>query len=150
MNAEQRFSMKYVARRTGLTPHTIRVWERRYNAVAPERSETNRRLYSESDVERLLLLRRATLLGHSIGRIATLTTDDLRELAEGDTQNIPQTRATFSAQQTESAEEIIKEAMEAVYSFDREGLEIALHRASASFSQPTFIVPPKQPQRMSR
>ena len=118
MNAEQRFSMKYVSRKTGLTPHTIRVWERRYNAVAPERSETNRRLYSESDVERLLLLRRATLLGHSIGRIAALTTDDLRELAEGDTQNIPQTRATFSAQQTESAEEIIKEAMEAVHSFD--------------------------------
>ena len=74
--------MKVVAQRTGLTQHTIRVWEKRYNAVAPERTHTNRRLYSEEDIERLILLHRATAQGHSIGRIAHLSDDELKTLIE--------------------------------------------------------------------
>ena len=131
--------MKYVSRRTGLTPHTIRVWERRYGAVVPERSATNRRLYSESDVKRLLLLRQATLAGHSIGQIATLPTDDLKLLAGDGMPKEFQLPPESSATQIASAEEIIEEAMEAVHLFDRERLETALHRASAGFSQPFLI-----------
>ena len=74
--------MKVVAQRTGLTQHTIRVWEKRYNAVAPERTHTNRRLYSEDDIERLILLHRATAQGHSIGRIAHLSDGELKTLID--------------------------------------------------------------------
>ena len=59
--------IKVVSRRTGLTPHVIRAWEKRYHAVTPKRTRTNRRVYTDEDVERLLLLRRATLAGRSIG-----------------------------------------------------------------------------------
>ena len=38
--------IKVVARRTGLSAHVIRIWEKRYGAVEPERTDTNRRLYS--------------------------------------------------------------------------------------------------------
>lgn len=69
-----------VARLTGLSPHVIRVWEKRYAAVTPERGPTNRRLYSDAEVERLRLLKRATDGGHQIGIVARLTTDDLRLL----------------------------------------------------------------------
>ena len=41
-------SIQSVARRTGLTPHVIRIWEKRYAAVQPSRTETNRRLYSDA------------------------------------------------------------------------------------------------------
>jgi DNA-binding transcriptional MerR regulator/methylmalonyl-CoA mutase cobalamin-binding subunit len=75
------FSIRTVAERTGLTPHVIRAWERRYGAISPERSSGNHRLYSDSDVERLGLLHRAVCNGHSIGKIARLPDDDLRELA---------------------------------------------------------------------
>ena len=57
---------------TGLSPHLIRIWEKRYSAVAPERTDTNRRLYSDAEIERLNLLRLATRAGHSIGNIAKL------------------------------------------------------------------------------
>ena len=80
MPNEKNYTMKVVTQRTGLTQHTIRVWEKRYNAVAPERTHTNRRLYSEDDIERLLLLHRATAQGHSIGRIALLSDDKLKTL----------------------------------------------------------------------
>ena len=43
---------------TGLTDHTIRVWERRYSAVVAERADNGRRQYSEQDVEKLGLLKR--------------------------------------------------------------------------------------------
>jgi DNA-binding transcriptional MerR regulator len=43
-----------VAERTGLSPDLIRVWEKRYGAVQPVRTASNRRRYSEREVERLV------------------------------------------------------------------------------------------------
>src|ERR1700759_905100 len=80
--ANPHHSIKTVARLTGLSPHVIRIWEKRYGAVAPARSDTNRRLYSDSEVERLNCLRMATAAGHSIGNIATLPIARLRSLVE--------------------------------------------------------------------
>jgi DNA-binding transcriptional MerR regulator len=42
------FPIQTVAERTGLTPHVIRAWERRYRAIEPERSAGKHRLYSEA------------------------------------------------------------------------------------------------------
>lgn len=78
MNDLALFPMRIVSERTGLSPHVIRVWERRYQAVVPHRSETNRRLYTQADVDRLLLLRRAVDLGHAIGQIAGISNEELR------------------------------------------------------------------------
>ena len=64
------------------------MWERRYGAVIPRRSETNRRLYSDDDIHRLRLLGEATENGHTIGNIAGLTGDELRDLLKDD-QNTP-------------------------------------------------------------
>jgi DNA-binding transcriptional MerR regulator/methylmalonyl-CoA mutase cobalamin-binding subunit len=74
--------MKSVAQRTGLSPHVIRVWEKRYGAVEPRRSATNRRRYSETEVRRLALLHAATKAGHSIGMIARLPDEQLQVLSE--------------------------------------------------------------------
>src|SRR6187551_1036823 len=74
-------AIKAVARRTGLTAHVIRIWEKRYGAVKPERTGTNRRLYSEEQIERLSLLREVTRSGHSIGPVAKLPLEKLRKLA---------------------------------------------------------------------
>ena len=37
---EHRHPIKVVARRTGLTPDVLRVWEKRYGAVSPTRVDT--------------------------------------------------------------------------------------------------------------
>ncbi|MGK0188110.1 MAG: DNA-binding transcriptional MerR regulator/methylmalonyl-CoA mutase cobalamin-binding subunit [Verrucomicrobiales bacterium] len=73
--------MKIVAQRTGLSPHVVRAWEKRYRAVEPNRSGTNRRLYSEADIDRLTLLYGLTQVGHSIGQIADLKTAQLQQLS---------------------------------------------------------------------
>jgi DNA-binding transcriptional MerR regulator/methylmalonyl-CoA mutase cobalamin-binding subunit len=81
-DSTKKFSMKAASRMTGLTPHAIRAWERRYRAVTPGRDSNNRRFYSESDIERLALLQRATGAGHPISQVAGYSKDELRELVD--------------------------------------------------------------------
>ena len=70
-----------VAKLTGLTDHTIRVWERRYAAVVAQRVPNGRRVYTPTDVEKLGLLKRLTDQGMSIGQIAGFSIDELRKRA---------------------------------------------------------------------
>lgn len=70
-----------VAKLTGLSTHTLRMWEKRYAAVVPERTEAGGRLYSDADVERLRLLHTLVESGHSIGGIAKLPDNELRQMA---------------------------------------------------------------------
>lgn len=68
-----------VARITGLSDHTIRVWERRYGAVVAQRADNGRRVYTPEDVEKLGLLSKLTGHGLAIGQIANNSLDELRE-----------------------------------------------------------------------
>lgn len=43
-----------LAQFSGIKPHTIRIWEQRYNVLTPERSDGNTRIYSDTDLKRLL------------------------------------------------------------------------------------------------
>lgn len=77
---ETTYGIGAVAKVTGLTDHTIRVWERRYKAVEAERLANGRRVFTAHDVEKLGLLKALTEKGISIGGIAGLSIDELREL----------------------------------------------------------------------
>jgi DNA-binding transcriptional MerR regulator/methylmalonyl-CoA mutase cobalamin-binding subunit len=72
--------MAVVSRRTGLSPDVIRAWERRHRAVEPARTQGNQRLYSEKDVERLMLIRQALEAGWQIGHVASLRDEKIRDL----------------------------------------------------------------------
>lgn len=48
------FSISKLAQFSGIKPHTIRIWEQRYNALKPNRSEGNTRYYDNSQMKRLL------------------------------------------------------------------------------------------------
>jgi len=71
-----------VARLTGLTDHTIRVWERRYSAVVTARAVNGRRQYTEADVQKLALLKRLTDHGMSISCVAGDSIEELRSRAD--------------------------------------------------------------------
>ena len=73
------YPIRAIAKLTGITAENIRAWERRYGAVVPQRSKGGR-LFSEEDLARLKLLKKAVDNGHSIGRIATLDDDLLMQL----------------------------------------------------------------------
>jgi DNA-binding transcriptional MerR regulator/methylmalonyl-CoA mutase cobalamin-binding subunit len=126
--ADAHHAIKAVARRTGLTAHVIRIWEKRYGAVEPERTGTNRRLYSEEQIERLSLLRDVTKVGHSIGHVAKLPTAKLRQLAnEAHSSNGHNSRALTTPS---PAPTFLDDCIAAVKSLDSRGLDAALKRAS--------------------
>ncbi|MEN3330761.1 MAG: MerR family transcriptional regulator, light-induced transcriptional regulator [Blastocatellia bacterium] len=66
-----------VTRLTGLSADVVRVWERRYGAVRPQRSQAGTRLYSDADIARLRRLRQAVEKGHSISQAARLSDEEL-------------------------------------------------------------------------
>lgn len=72
------------AARSGLSQDVLRVWERRYRVVRPTRAPGGQRLYSDSDIERLRLLRMATQAGRNIGLIAELPSAALARLVSDD------------------------------------------------------------------
>jgi DNA-binding transcriptional MerR regulator/methylmalonyl-CoA mutase cobalamin-binding subunit len=75
------YPIRAVAKLTGIPIDTLRAWERRYRAVAPDRTLRGR-LYSDADVRRLVLLRTAVEGGHAIGQIAGLTDGELQAIAQ--------------------------------------------------------------------
>jgi DNA-binding transcriptional MerR regulator/methylmalonyl-CoA mutase cobalamin-binding subunit len=81
MTDEAKYRVGMVSKMTGLSTHTLRMWEKRYAAVLPKRTEAGGRLYTDADVEKLRLLRELVQSGHSIGGIAKLRDDDLRHMA---------------------------------------------------------------------
>ena len=76
-------------RRTGLSAHVIRVWEKRYQAVVPARSPTNRRLYSDEDIMRLWWLQQAVRTGRRIGGIAHRSNEELVKLVSAQGLSVP-------------------------------------------------------------
>ena len=117
-------AIKVVAHRTGLSAHVIRIWEKRYGAVAPERTATHRRLYSEEQLERLSLLRDLTHGGHRIGHVAKLPTEMLRKLAA---ESFGSSGAAAVA--PTSAPAFLDDSLAAVKRLDYRGLEDTLRRA---------------------
>ncbi len=74
------FSIKNLENLSGIKAHTLRIWEKRYNLLEPERTDTNIRLYSLDSLKRLL---NVTLLynhGFKISKIASLNEEEIPEL----------------------------------------------------------------------
>ena len=117
--SEVTHTIKVVARRTGLSPHVIRIWEKRYGAVRPERTGTNRRLYSEAEVNRLTLLRQATALGHSISSIAGLPNEELEKLISPATSAVV---VPMGGQSDPSPENMVERCLAASRALDSEEL----------------------------
>lgn len=137
---EPRHPIQVVSRRTGLSPDVIRVWERRYRAVRPQRSLTNRRLYSDDDLDRLLLLRRATLLGRAIGQVASLETAALRRIVEADETAVQRApRVAEPSPGDPAAARRLDAALEAVRGMDAVRLRAVLHDAAIELSTPVLL-----------
>jgi DNA-binding transcriptional MerR regulator len=81
-NDRASYAIGTVARLTGITTYTLRMWERRYGAVVAERAANGRRVYRAEDVEKLSLLKFLTDRGTAISSVANLDLETLRERVE--------------------------------------------------------------------
>ncbi len=72
-----RYAIKDLEHYTGIKAHTIRIWEKRYEVVQPERSETNIRSYSDEDLKKLLNIAMLNRHGHKISDLVNLSNQNL-------------------------------------------------------------------------
>lgn len=120
-----------VTRRTGLSSHVLRAWERRYAVVQPQRGESGRRLYSDGDVERLSLLQRITRSGRPLASVVGLPVESLRALVAEDAER--------TGPGPDLAGALRARALKAVETLDTARLEALLRRALLSLGAVTYL-----------
>ncbi|NWK57127.1 MerR family transcriptional regulator [Verrucomicrobiaceae bacterium N1E253] len=112
---------------TGLSDHVLRVWEKRYGAVTPKRTETNRRLYSDADIARLQTLATLVEKGYAISQIAKLKDADLHDLL-GSVASSNERREL--ERNTDQSKQFIQQAVSAIRQYDQKRLESIFDEAS--------------------
>lgn len=71
------FSIKNLENISGIKAHTIRIWEKRYNLLSPERTDTNIRRYSLDSLRKLLNITLLYNHGFKISKIANLEEEEI-------------------------------------------------------------------------
>ena len=73
------YSIKELENLSGIKAHTIRIWEKRYGILKPDRTDTNIRFYSDKELKRLLNIVILNRFGIKISKIAKLTDSQMIE-----------------------------------------------------------------------
>ncbi|AGC77525.1 DNA-binding transcriptional MerR regulator [Nonlabens dokdonensis] len=88
---KSKFSIKDLENLSGIKSHTIRIWEKRYNLLEPDRTDTNIRTYDLDALRKILNVSYLKNAGIKISTIANLTTSEIenqvRNLAERNNKN---------------------------------------------------------------
>lgn len=74
------YKIKDLENLTGIKSHTIRIWEKRYRILSPDRTDTKIRTYSDSELTHLLTVSMLNRNGIKISKIAKLSQEDMNNL----------------------------------------------------------------------
>jgi DNA-binding transcriptional MerR regulator len=71
------YSIKDLERISGVKAHTIRIWEKRYGIVEPQRTDSNIRFYCDTEVKKLMNIAILLQRGYKISKLACLDQNEL-------------------------------------------------------------------------
>lgn len=111
------YKIKDLAALSGIKPHTIRIWEKRYGLLTPERNDAQIRSYNEEELKKLLNISVLYNANWKISKIAALSEDEIR------------TNAEHLSQDHHSKNAVVTLFVEALMSFDHIKFERILDRA---------------------
>ncbi len=77
MSIKNSFSIKDLENLSGVKAHTIRIWEKRYNLLEPERSDSNIRTYNLQNLRKILNIAVLNNSGVKISKIADISEEEL-------------------------------------------------------------------------
>lgn len=77
---ESNISIGELAEQTGISPHTLRIWEKRYGFPKAERLPSGHRRYPRREVPRLRAVNRALEAGFRVSKIVDKNLEDLEKL----------------------------------------------------------------------
>jgi len=128
----QHYSISDLEKLTGIKAHTIRIWEKRYGIISPERTDTNIRFYSVRDLQRLLNISFLNRHGFKISQISEMSDAQI----EGEVSKM--------SEQPGADEGYINDLIAAVNDLDEDRFEIILNASilklgfEASFLEVVF------------
>lgn len=73
------FSIKDLENFSGIKAHTIRIWEKRYRVLEPDRTDSNIRTYNETELKKILNVAYLNRNGLKISKIARLSENELTQ-----------------------------------------------------------------------
>lgn len=73
------FSIKDLENFSGIKAHTIRIWEKRYKVLEPDRTDSNIRTYNEAELKKILNVAYLNRNGLKISKIAKFSEDELTQ-----------------------------------------------------------------------
>lgn len=71
------YSIKELEQLSGIKAHTIRIWEKRYSLIKPQRTHTNIRFYSDEDLKKIINVSLLNSHGIKISRIAEMPDEEI-------------------------------------------------------------------------
>lgn len=83
MAVKTQFSIKDLENLSGVKAHTIRIWEKRYNLLEPDRTDTNIRQYDLLNLKKLLNVTFLYNQGYKISKIAHFEESEINDLIQG-------------------------------------------------------------------
>ncbi len=123
-----KYSIKDLEKVTGVKAHTIRIWEKRYNIIKPERTDTNIRYYNDNDLKKLMNISLLNRYGFRISSIAKLSDKEIVEKVISATRNI------------KDPERVIENLIIAMIEYDEQKFDKTLNKAIFEFGfDNTFI-----------
>ena len=72
-----KYSIRELEKLSGIKAHTIRIWEKRYSIVEPQRTHSNIRFYSDEDLKRIINVSLLTNHGYRISAVADMSENEL-------------------------------------------------------------------------
>lgn len=82
MSIKTQFSIKDLENLSGVKAHTIRIWEKRYKLLEPDRTDTNIRQYDLANLKKLLNVTFLYNHGHKISKIARYTQEEVKKFMQ--------------------------------------------------------------------
>ncbi|MFC4210720.1 MerR family transcriptional regulator [Pedobacter lithocola] len=90
------YSISDLEQLSGIQSHTIRIWEQRYSALKPMRTDGNTRLYDDTQLVKLLNIVSLNQSGLKISKICSLSEQDVELLLDKELQTVsPQTKFDY-------------------------------------------------------
>jgi DNA-binding transcriptional MerR regulator len=136
----KKFNIQLAASLSGVSAHTIRAWEKRYQVLTPMRTSNGRRLYTQEEINRLTILSQLTHLGSNISQIAQLSEEDLKatyhRMVYKGNQMFTQTLATKEVDINETQLKLLK----AVENYQVDIISILLSQAKNALPPKTFAM----------
>lgn len=138
---ESLFNLRQVIELTGVSEFTLRGWEGRYGAFAPQRTASGRRLYTTQDLRRIRALLVLTAQGHKISQICSLSLERLMDLETAPAESSAQVRSSVRTPMHSPVgrDPAVAEVIVKAKRFDWDGVEKVFQKRAKALTGENFV-----------